>query len=96
MASLIVWQSVVAVKYLAFIARADNHGEGEVLALLALLPEALRTTSRGRGGTDHHPGRCRSAVRRRRSPAPAISVLSAAEDLVRLPSLHVLVVPLTI
>ena len=49
-ASLIVWALilVVAVKYLTFIMRADNHGEGGVLALLALLPEALRTTSRGR------------------------------------------------
>jgi KUP system potassium uptake protein len=38
--SLIVWAlfMVVTVKYLAFIMRADNHGEGGILALLALVP----------------------------------------------------------
>ncbi|HEY8086626.1 MAG TPA: KUP/HAK/KT family potassium transporter [Polyangiaceae bacterium] len=39
--SLIVWAltMVVTVKYLAFVMRADNHGEGGILALLALIPE---------------------------------------------------------
>ena len=39
--SLIVWAltMVVTVKYLAFVMRADNHGEGGILALLALVPE---------------------------------------------------------
>jgi KUP system potassium uptake protein len=38
--SLIVWALtlVVTVKYLAFVMRADNRGEGGILALLALLP----------------------------------------------------------
>jgi KUP system potassium uptake protein len=38
--SLIVWAltMVVTVKYLAFVMRADNHGEGGILALLALVP----------------------------------------------------------
>jgi KUP system potassium uptake protein len=38
--SLIVWAltMVVTVKYLAFIMRADNQGEGGILALLALVP----------------------------------------------------------
>src|ERR1700689_3262502 len=38
--SLIVWAltMVVTVKYLAFVMRADNHGEGGILALLALIP----------------------------------------------------------
>ena len=38
--SLIFWSlvMVVSVKYLTFIMRADNHGEGGILALLALLP----------------------------------------------------------
>nr|MCU0619053.1 KUP/HAK/KT family potassium transporter [Gemmatimonadaceae bacterium] len=37
--SLIVWSliSVVSVKYISFIMRADNRGEGGILALLALL-----------------------------------------------------------
>jgi KUP system potassium uptake protein len=39
--SLIVWAltMVVTVKYLTFIMRADNRGEGGILALLALVPE---------------------------------------------------------
>src|SRR6516162_5217302 len=38
--SLIVWALtlVVTVKYLAFVMRADNQGEGGILALLALVP----------------------------------------------------------
>src|ERR1700682_289237 len=38
--SLIFWALtlVVTVKYLGFIMRADNHGEGGILALLALIP----------------------------------------------------------
>ncbi|HET7506193.1 MAG TPA: KUP/HAK/KT family potassium transporter [Kofleriaceae bacterium] len=39
--SLIFWglTIVVAIKYLTFIMRADNRGEGGILALLALIPE---------------------------------------------------------
>jgi KUP system potassium uptake protein len=42
--SLIVWSItlVVSVKYLAFIMRADNQGEGGILALLALLPKKAK------------------------------------------------------
>src|ERR1700733_14893188 len=38
--SLIVWAltMVVSVKYLAFVMRANNRGEGGILALLALVP----------------------------------------------------------
>ena len=39
---------VVTIKYLTYIMRADNHGEGGVLALLALLPDFLRRTAKGR------------------------------------------------
>ncbi len=49
--SLIVWLLVlvVAVKYLVFIMRADNHGEGGILALLALLlQQERRSRSRRR------------------------------------------------
>ena len=46
--SLIFWalMMVVTVKYLAFIMRADNHGEGGILALLALIPERMRAERR--------------------------------------------------
>ena len=45
--SLIVWSLilVVSVKYIVFILRADNRGEGGILALLALL---LQQKRRGR------------------------------------------------
>ncbi|MGO9835979.1 MAG: KUP/HAK/KT family potassium transporter, partial [Polyangiaceae bacterium] len=42
--SLVFWSlmMVVTVKYLTFIMRADNHGEGGIFALLAVVPEKLR------------------------------------------------------
>jgi KUP system potassium uptake protein len=48
--SLMVWSLtlVVTVKYLFFIMRADNEGEGGILALLALVPPKLRAP-KGRG-----------------------------------------------
>ncbi len=47
--SLIFWALtlVVTVKYLSFIMRADNRGEGGILALLALIPEKLRKEKGG-------------------------------------------------
>jgi len=48
--SLISWALtlVVTMKYLAFVMRADNKGEGGVFALLALVPDELRTARPGR------------------------------------------------
>ena len=48
--SLIFWALtlVVTVKYLTFIMKADNKGEGGIFALLALVPEQLRTAKPGR------------------------------------------------
>src|SRR5512146_364629 len=42
--SLVFWSLtlVVVVKYLAFVLRADNHGEGGILALLALVTDQGR------------------------------------------------------
>jgi KUP system potassium uptake protein len=42
--SLIFWalMLVVTIKYLTFIMRADNRGEGGILALLALVPKRMR------------------------------------------------------
>ena len=97
--SLIVWALllVVSVKYVAFILRADNRGEGGVLALLALVLQR-----------EH-----REQDRRRRAMliaigifggaflygdgiiTPAISVLGAVEGLeVLTPGLHNFVVPI--
>jgi KUP system potassium uptake protein len=48
--SLMTWAltMVVTVKYLLFITRATNRGEGGILALLALCPERFRVAAPGR------------------------------------------------
>ena len=65
--SLIFWSLIVTVsiKYLLFVMRADNHGEGGILALVALV--------RSKGGEAAHgvadrrrPVRRGAALRRRR------------------------------
>lgn len=47
--SLIFWalMIVVTIKYLMVVMRADNHGEGGILSLLALLPRRIRDGSTG-------------------------------------------------
>src|SRR3954471_1933305 len=49
--SLMFWAlvMVVTVKYVWFIMRADNHGEGGIFALLALVPERFRKCPRPAG-----------------------------------------------
>jgi KUP system potassium uptake protein len=97
--SLIVWALIVVVtiKYLAYVLRADNKGEGGILALMALAST----------GTATSPTRHRIVVLLGLFGAallygdgmitPAISVLSAVEGLkVAAPSLEPLVIPLTV
>lgn len=97
--SLIFWSLtlVVATKYAAFIMRADNKGEGGIMALMAL---ALH-------GSREHPLRMRFIVTSGLLGAslfygdsiitPAISVLSAVEGLhVVAPGLQHYVLPITI
>ena len=45
--SLVIWSLVVVVtlKYLVFLMRIDNRGEGGILALLALLPKSAKSAS---------------------------------------------------
>lgn len=47
--SLVFWTLtiVVSIKYLLVVLRADNHGEGGVLALFALLPQRIREARKG-------------------------------------------------
>ena len=97
--SLVFWTLtvVVSLKYVTLILRADNHGEGGLIAMLALASQAVK----------HRP------VLRRRLLllgifgtaiffgdgviTPAISVLSAVEGLeVAAPGLHRFVVPITL
>ena len=97
--SLIVWAliMVVSVKYVAFIMRADNRGEGGIMALLAL---ASRHT--GSDKKMQHTimllgilGACMFYADG--MITPAISVLSAVEGLeVAAPGLHSLIIPITL
>lgn len=96
--SLIVWSLtlVVTVKYLLFVMRAHNEGEGGIFALLALTPVAMRGKGRTIGfvailviigaGLLYGDGMI----------TPAISVLSAVEGLgAEAPALKSYVVPIT-
>lgn len=96
-ASLIFWAVtlIVTVKYVAFVLRADNDGEGGILALVTLVLRGGRTrwsaalVGLGILGASLFLGD--SVI------TPAISVLSAVEGLkVVEPALEVLVVPLTV
>ena len=98
-ASLILWALIliISIKYAALIMRADNRGEGGIVALLALL-----------SARNAQPGTWRAhllivgligaaLLYGDGAITPAISVLSAIEGLkVDAPSLTPLVVPLTI
>lgn len=98
--SLIFWSLmlVVSVKYLAFVFRADNNGEGGILALFALLPKKVRDASKGTRyffiiflmlGT--------ALLVADGMLTPAISVLSAAEGMAAIdPALANWSVPMTL
>ena len=99
-ASMIFWalMLVVSLKYLTFVMRADNKGEGGMLALLSLMPEHIRSPRSRKHfavlilvliGTSLLFG---DGVL-----TPAISVLSATEGLALLdPNLDVVAVPATV
>lgn len=98
--SLILWSLtlVVTVKYLVFLMRADNRGEGGIMALLALVPERLRAPRPGRVGPVALLVIVGAALLFGDGIiTPAISVLSAVEGLeVATTSLSPVVVPLTV
>ena len=97
--SLITWALIliVSVKYVAFIMRADNRGEGGIMALLAL---ASRNTHGNRTKQRNIMllgilGACMFYADG--MITPAISVLSAVEGLeVAAPHLHHFIVPITL
>ncbi|MBM4269643.1 MAG: potassium transporter Kup [Deltaproteobacteria bacterium] len=98
-ASLIFWSLivVVSVKYLAFVMRADNQGEGGVLALLALILPHSKGGDRS-GGTLAAFGLFGAALLYGDGViTPAISVLSAVEGIgIATQALDPLVVPITV
>ena len=97
--SLITWALIliVSIKYVAFIMRADNRGEGGIMALLAL---ASRNAKQGSAKQRNIMllgilGACMFYADG--MITPAISVLSAVEGLeVAAPSLHQAIVPITL
>jgi KUP system potassium uptake protein len=98
--SLIFWAltMVVTVKYLTFIMRADNQGEGGILALLALVPDRLRQGKRA--GTIGFIAALvlfgAALLYGDGIITPAISVLSAIEGLeLATPAFHHYTVPIT-
>jgi KUP system potassium uptake protein len=93
--SLIVWSLtlVVTVKYLGFVMRANNRGEGGILALLALVP---RITSKRIGVVALLVVAGAALLYGDGIITPAISVLSALEGVeLAAPGLKSVVVPLT-
>jgi KUP system potassium uptake protein len=90
--SLALWALilVVTVKYVLFLMRADNKGEGGVLSLMALAQRALN----GRTRTIFILGACGAALFYGDAViTPAISVLSAVEGLRTVPAIAHLVTP---
>ncbi len=96
--SLIFWSlsSVVAFKYLSFIMRADNKGEGGIFALLALVPMKGKAT-RGRNFIVLAALFGAALLYGDGIITPAMSVLSAVEGLgVATHALDKVVVPVTL
>jgi KUP system potassium uptake protein len=100
--SLIIWTLILlgTVKYLTFVTRADNHGEGGILALLSLaFPESISEAAKSKlAAVMIVIGVAGAALLYGDGViTPAISVLSATEGLiVAAPWLEHFTVPLTI
>jgi KUP system potassium uptake protein len=97
--SLVFWSLilVVVIKYLTFILRADNHGEGGVLALLTLARRKGRSVSARKGVLLWFGLAGAALLFADGMITPAISVLSAVEGLeVAAPGVHPLVIPIAI
>ncbi len=82
MLSLIFWALtlIISLKYLVFILRADNQGEGGILALVAMLNPGMKTSSR-RGVIVTLGLAGATFLYADGMITPAISVLSAVEGL---------------
>ncbi len=98
--SLLIWalSLIVSVKYLAIVLRADNRGEGGILALISLVGRSLPKDSKKRAGAVAILGIIGAALLYSDGIiTPAISVLSAVEGLRdAAPSLSQFVVPIAL
>ena len=98
--SLLVWTLtlIVCVKYVGIVMRADNKGEGGILALVSLVGRNLPKESRKRAGLIATLGIIGAALLLSDGMiTPAISVLSAVEGLHDFaPSLGAFVVPISL
>ena len=97
--SLIFWSLIVviSIKYAVLIMRADNHGEGGILALLALVSPARARTSRRHAWMVLVGLIGATLLYGDGAITPAISVLSAIEGIkVYAPHLDRFVVPITV
>ncbi len=97
--SLIVWALIllVAIKYVGVILRADNDGEGGILALMSLANRSLPKGSAQRRGAVAFGLFGSALLYGDGLITPSISVLSAVEGLrTRSPALGPLVIPLSV
>jgi KUP system potassium uptake protein len=97
--SLVFWavMLIVSLKYVLFVLRFDNKGEGGVLALLALAMRRLRENARARWLVGTMALFAASLFYGDSVITPAISVLSAVEGLsVATPAFESWIVPITL
>ena len=97
--SLIFWSLtiVISIKYVTFVMRADNRGEGGILALLALASRQFGTSTRQRNALIMIGIFGATLFYGDGMITPAISVLSAVEGLdVATPGLTPYVIPITV
>lgn len=103
--SLVFWALtlIISVKYVSFVLRADNHGDGGILALLALVTEQRSHPRKGETGRRRWTALVTlalvgtSLLLAEGMITPAISVLSALEGLdVATPIFRPWIVPLAV
>ena len=98
--SLIIWSlfTLVSVKYLAIVMRADNHGEGGILSLLSLaFPKSTQKRGIAAGGMIAVGIAGAALLYGDGIITPAISVLSAVEGLkIATPKVEPFIIPLTL
>ena len=97
--SLIFWAItiIVTTKYVVLIMRADNDGEGGIMALIALVQGAVLRTARAKWALVALGAFGAALFYGDGMITPAISVLSAVEGVeIAAPSLDTLVIPITL